>query len=146
MAAVVVRAPAQQPSAMAGWNLNSFTAMNRPNNNGNDVAMIPAMNSESPTSRNPSTKPGPADMPTMAMNMLSPILLNTHKAPSGIAPIVGWCALHQPNTRPAISAPPLLLRLIGTLPMCNVKVPITAPMKIPADRYTMSVSLVAGSG
>ena len=61
MAAVVVLAPAQQPRAIAGWNLNNFEATNMPNINGKDVAIIPAANSDKPASLNPSINPGPAD-------------------------------------------------------------------------------------
>ena len=80
------------------------------------VANAPIMNKLKPTSLNPATKLGPAAMPTTAINMFNPTLFNTQSEGSGIPPKVGCLLRSQPNISPAINAPPLVERLIGTLP------------------------------
>ena len=115
-AAVVVRAPAQHPSVIAGWNLKTYLPSSKPMINGKVVAMAPTMNKLSPTSRKPCTKLGPAAIPTTAMNIFSPTLFSTHREASGIRPNVGCLLRSQPKNNPAINAPPLVLRLMGTPP------------------------------
>lgn len=115
-AAVVVRAPAVHPKDRAGWNLNRYLAISSPAIRGMAVANAPTMNRLNPTSLNPAMKLGPAAMPTTAINIFSPTLFSTHKDGSGIPPKVGCLLRSQPNSNPAISAPPLVERLMGTPP------------------------------
>ena len=81
------------------------------------VASAPTINRLNPTSLKPVTKLGPAAMPTTAINIFNPTLFNTHNEGSGIPPKVGCLLRSQPNTSPAIKAPPLVDRLIG-IQMC----------------------------
>ena len=55
-------------------------------------------------------------MPTTAMNVLRPMLLKTQSAGAGMRPKVRFTERSQPQTSPAISAPPLVLSLSGTPP------------------------------
>ena len=80
------------------------------------VANVPTINRLTPTSLNPAMKLGPAAIPTTAINIFSPTLFNTHKEGSGMPPKVGCLLRSQPNRSPAINAPPLVERLIGTPP------------------------------
>ena len=59
------------------------------------------------------TKLGPAEMPTTAMNMFRPTLFNTHCEGSGMRPKVGCLLRSQPKNKPAINAPPLVLKPDG---------------------------------
>ena len=109
-AAVVVRAPAQQPKFIAGRNLNTFAPISNPNNNGIVVAKTPAMNSMKPASRIPDRNVGPAVIPITAMNIFKPKLLNIQTAGSGTRPKVGCLVRNQPKNNPESRAPPLVDR------------------------------------
>ena len=84
-------------------------------------------------------------MPTTAMNIFKPTLFSTHKEDSGICPKVGRLLRHQPNTNPAIKAPPLVLRLIGTPPIWIASAPMIPPSKMPSPTNVISVALVGRS-
>jgi hypothetical protein len=64
---------------------------------------------------------------------------------AGMRPKVRLTERSQPQRRPAISAPPLVLKLSGTPPTVNVRAPTSAPMTMPAPMTTMSVCSVARS-
>src|SRR6516225_893499 len=130
-AAVVVRAPAVQPNVNAGWNLKIYLPRSTPNNKGMVVAATPTTKSIGPTCSKPFTKLGPEDIPTTAIKVLRPILLKTHIAGSGKFPNTGCFDRSQPNTRPAIKTPPLVLRLSGTPPIGRAKAPNSPPKTTP---------------
>ena len=92
-------------------------------NRGIDVANMPAINNINPTSFIPLINVGPAEIPITAINMFNPRLFKIHNDGSGIRPNVGRFERNQPNTNPAINAPPLVLKLMGTPPRCNVNAP-----------------------
>src|SRR5699024_11718310 len=52
-----------------------------------------------------------------AMNMFRPTLFNTHCEGSGMRPKVGCLLRSQPKNKPAINAPPLVLKLMGMPPI-----------------------------
>ena len=107
--------------------------------------MAPTMNKLSPTSRKPCTKLGPAAIPTTAMNIFSPTLFSTHREASGIRPNVGCLLRSQPKNNPAINAPPLVLRLMGTPPMWMDNAPNKPPIRIPNPTNIISVWWVGRS-
>src|SRR5579871_6031963 len=115
-AAVVVRAPAHAPRIIAGWNLKRYLPARRPTIKGHVVTTMPAAKRPRPLDFKPLTNAGPALIPTTAMNPLSPTLLNTQRAGSGIRPKVRWIERNHPQNNPAKSAPPLVLKLSGTPP------------------------------
>lgn len=80
------------------------------------VTKTPAMKRLSPLDMSPPMKAGPVLMPTTAMKVLRPMLLNTHTAGLGMRPKVRCVERNHPHTRPAMSAPPLVLRLRGMPP------------------------------
>ena len=84
-------------------------------------------------------------MPTTAINMFNPTLFNTQSEGSGIPPKVGCLLRSQPNISPAINAPPLVERLIGTPPRCIVNAPIRPPTRIPSPTKIISVWFVGRS-
>src|SRR5689334_15686760 len=112
-AAVVVLAPAQAPSVIAGWNRKMNRPARRPTTRGMQVTNTPAASRLSPDDFRPETKLGPAVMPTTAMKAVSPRLLSTHSAGAGMRPNVRLTDRSQPQTSPPRRAPPLVLRLRG---------------------------------
>lgn len=134
-----MRLPAQHPRFMAGWNLNNLAPRNIDMISGSDVARTPIKKSMKPSSFRPLMNVGPEVIPITAMNVLSPRLLRSHADCCGMNPKVGRLDLSHPRSRPAMSAPPLVLRLIGTPPRCTVKAPMIPPMKIPNPTNIRSV-------
>src|SRR4029453_1289262 len=70
--AVVVRDPEMIPRFSASWKRNTYLATNMPRIRGTVVASAPHRKRPTPCVFRPLTKPGPAEMPTMAMKMLRP--------------------------------------------------------------------------
>ena len=64
---------------------------------------------------------------------------------SGMRPKVGCLLRSQPKSNPAISAPPLVLRLIGTPPMWTDSAPNNPPTRMPSPTKIISVWLVGRS-
>ena len=91
-AAVVVRAPAQQPSTIPGCILKRYLPVKMPTMNGMVVTNTPQSNRLKPAALRPATNLGPVVMPTTAMKAVRPILLNTHSAGAGMRPKVGFTA------------------------------------------------------
>src|SRR4051794_39196156 len=107
-AAVVVRAPAHAPSSTAGFILKMYFPANSPITNGTVVTAIPASNRLNPLDFKPPINPGPAPIPTTAMKVFRPTLLNTHRAGPGMRPNVRFTERSQPQISPATNAPPLV--------------------------------------
>ncbi|MNN03721.1 hypothetical protein D3C81_1164250 [compost metagenome] len=144
-AAVVVRAPAQTPSSSAGWKWNTYLAMNMPMNSGTAVAKMPHRNRLMPSFWRPATKPGPAEMPTTAMNTFRPTEFMNQTVGSGMRPKVGWMARYQPKMMPAISAPPAVDSVSGMPDTFSTMAPIRAPAVIASDMKATSVTVVGRS-
>src|SRR6478752_1498307 len=104
--AVVVRAPEQHPSRMAGWKRNTYLPTYIANTSGTVVAKMPQRNRLKPSCCRPATKPGPDEMPTTAMNTLRPTEFMNHTVDEGIRPKVGRTERSHPKNRPAINTPP----------------------------------------
>src|SRR5262245_18604956 len=115
--AVVVRAPETHPRRMASSNLNRYLPTYIARISGTVVTMTPQMNRPKPSFCSPATKPGPEDMPTMAMNTLRPTEFMNHTVDDGMRPKVGRTERSQPKKMPEISAPPDVDRVSGTLPI-----------------------------
>src|SRR3569623_2021329 len=113
--AVVVRAPEQQPSTMASWKRNTYLPTYIARINGSLVATIPHRNRPMPSAFRPATKPGPDEMPTMAMKTFRPTEFMNQTVGEGIRPKVGCTDRSQPKNRPDISAPPEVDSVSGTL-------------------------------
>ena len=64
----------------------------------------------------PLTKPGPAEMPTTAMNMLRPTEFMNQTVGEGMRPKVGRTERSHPKNRPAINAPPEVESVSGMVP------------------------------
>ena len=84
-------------------------------------------------------------MPTTAMNMFRPTLFNTHCEGSGMRPKVGCLLRSQPKNKPAINAPPLVLKLMGMPPIWTESAPNKPPTRIPRPTNIISVWLVGRS-
>src|SRR5215510_7491159 len=115
--AVVVRAPETHPSRMAGWKWNRYFPAYIARISGTVVTRTPQRNRLKPSCFSPATKPGPEEMPTTAINTLRPTEFMNHTVGDGIRPKVGRTERSQPKNRPAISAPPEVDRVSGTLPI-----------------------------
>src|SRR5271169_498921 len=144
-AAVVVLPPANVPNKMAGWNLKMYLAMYRPRMRGTVVATTPQRNRLNPSCFKPATKLGPAVMPTTAMNTFKPTEFMNQTVGSGMRPKVGWTARSQPNTIPAISAPPAVESVTGAAPILTTMAPISAPMTMAKPTNAMSATLLGRS-
>src|SRR5260370_32394936 len=77
------------PSVRASWNRNRYLAMNSPKTRGSVVARAPHRNRPTPCVFRPFTKPGPAEMPTMAMKMLRPTEFMNQTVGDGMRPKEG---------------------------------------------------------
>src|ERR1043166_2779905 len=115
--AVVVRAPETHPSTMASSNLNRYLPRYIARISGTLVATTPHRNNPIPSFCSPATKPGPDEMPTMAMNTLRPTEFMNHTVDDGIRPNVGRTERSHPKKMPEISAPPEVDKVSGTLPI-----------------------------
>src|SRR5204862_6719071 len=74
------------PSVSASWKRKRYLAINIPKTRGNVVDRAPHKNRLMPCVRRPFTKPGPAEMPTMAMKILRPTEFMNHTVGDGILP------------------------------------------------------------
>ena len=126
----MVRAPETIPSRMASWKRNTYLPMNMPRISGIVVATMPHRNRPMPCVLRPLTKPGPAEMPTMAMKMLRPTEFMNQTVDDGMRPKNGRVERSQPNTIPAMSAPPAVDSVSGTPPTFKTSAPISAPSVI----------------
>src|SRR5215475_1242080 len=115
--AVVVRAPEQHPSTMASSKRNRYFPMYIARISGTVVAATPQRNRLKPSCCSPATKPGPAEMPTTAMNTFRPTEFMNQTVDDGIRPNVGRTDRNHPKNRPEISAPPDVDSVSGTLPI-----------------------------
>src|SRR5262249_12903757 len=104
--AVVVREPETHPSRMASSKRNRYLPTYIARISGTVVATTPQRNRLKPSFCKPATKPGPEEMPTMAMKTLRPTEFMNHTVGDGIRPNVGRTERSQPKTMPEISAPP----------------------------------------
>src|SRR3954447_11094296 len=114
--AVVVRAPEQHPSTMASSNLNRYLPTYIARINGTVVTATPHRNRLKPSCCSPATKPGPDEMPTIAMNTFRPTEFMNQTVEDGIRPKVGRTERSHPKKSPAISTPPEVESVSGTLP------------------------------
>src|SRR4026208_2578359 len=115
-AAVVVRAPAQAPNRIAGSKRKMNLPMSIARINGTEAAKIAHRNRLRPWVLSPLTNPGPAEMPTTAMNTFRPTEFMNHTVEDGMRPKNGPADRSQPNTRPEMRAPPPGDRARGTPP------------------------------
>src|SRR5262249_20795489 len=115
--AVVVRAPETQPSKMASSKRNRYLPTYMARISGTVVTTTPHRNRPNPSFCSPATKPGPDEMPTIAMNTFRPTEFMNHTVDDGIRPKVGRTERNQPKKMPEISAPPDVERVRGTLPI-----------------------------
>src|SRR5262245_24465284 len=141
--AVVVRAPDTHPSTIASWKRNRYFPTYSARMIGTVVATPTHRNRLKPSVGGPATKPGPDEMPTMAMNTFSPTEFMNHTVGDGMRPNVGRTERSQPNTMPAISAPPEVDRVRGTLPIFQTNAPARAPMAMAAPMNITSAMSVA---
>src|SRR6266576_3222028 len=114
--AVVVRAPEQQPSTIASSNRNRYLPTYIARISGTVVTATPQRNRLNPSCCSPATKPGPDEMPTTAMNTFRPTEFMNQTVEDGIRPKVGRTDRSHPKKRPAISTPPEVESVSGTLP------------------------------
>src|SRR5271154_6203796 len=91
-----------------------YLPTNIPRTRGAVVARAPHRNKPIPCVFKPLTKPGPADMPTMAMKIFRPTEFITQTADVGTRPNLGCTDLPHPQTSPEMSAPPAVESVIGT--------------------------------
>src|SRR5215467_12504975 len=115
--AVVVRAPEQAPSRMAGWKRKTYFPTYIARISGTVVTTTPHRNRLKPSCCRPATNPGPDEIPTTAMNTFRPTEFMNHTVEDGIRPKVGRTDRSHPKKRPAISAPPEVDSVSGTLPI-----------------------------
>src|SRR5882724_3635262 len=114
--AVVVRAPEQHPSRMASSKRNRYLPTYIARISGTEVTATPQKNRLKPSCCRPETKPGPDEMPTMAMNTFKPTEFMNQTVGEGIRPKVGCTDRSHPKNRPDIRAPPEVDSVSGTLP------------------------------
>ena len=88
-----------------------------PEISGTVVATTPQRKRLKPSCCSPATKPGPAEMPTTAMNTFRPTEFMNQTVEDGIRPKVGRTDRSHPKKRPAMSAPPAVDSVSGTLPI-----------------------------
>src|SRR5262245_16475997 len=115
--AVVVRAPETHPSMMESSKRNRYLPTYIARISGTVVATTPQRNRLKLSFCKPATKPGPEEMPTMAMKTLRPTEFMNHTVADGIRPNVGCTERSQPKNSPAIKAPPEVDSVKGTLPI-----------------------------
>src|SRR5690348_1045812 len=94
--AVVVRDPETMPSVSASWKRNRYFAMNMPRISGIEVAKAPHRNKPMPCDLSPLMKPGPAEMPTIAIKTLSPNEFMNHTVGDGMRPNDGRTERNHP--------------------------------------------------
>src|ERR1700739_3974098 len=104
--AVVVRAPETHPNTIASWKRNRYFPRYIARISGTVVATTPHRNRLKPSFCRPATKPGPDEMPTIAMNTLRPTEFMNQTVDDGMRPNVGRTERSQPKNRPEMSAPP----------------------------------------
>src|ERR1700759_4134715 len=114
--AVVVRAPEQHPSTIASWKRNTYLPTNIARISGTVVTAVPHRNRPMPCAFRPATKPGPEEMPTTAMKTFKPTEFMNQTVGEGMRPKVGRTERSQPKKMTAISAPPEVDNVSGTLP------------------------------
>src|SRR5215470_10567390 len=140
--AVVVRAPEHAPRRIASWKRNTYLPTYIPSTRGTVVATTPHRNRLIPCVRSPLTNPGPAEMPTTAMNTLRPTEFMNHTVDDGMRPNDGRTDRSHPNTSPAISAPPAVDSVSGTPATFHTSAPTSAPSVIaPPMKATSATSL-----
>src|SRR4051794_4143448 len=84
--AVVVRAPEQAPSRIAGWNLKTYLPTYMASTSGTVVATTPHRNKLKPSCWSPATNLGPDVIPTTAMKMLRPTEFMNQTVELGMRP------------------------------------------------------------
>src|SRR4029077_10464889 len=104
--AVVVRAPERMPRRSASWKRNRYLPIKAPKIRGSVVATAPQRKRLMPCVFRPLTKPGPAEIPTIAMKILRPTEFMNHTVGDGMRPNDERAERRHPPTSPAISAPP----------------------------------------
>ena len=144
--AVVVRAPETAPSRIASWKRNTYLPRYMPRIRGTVVATMPHMNRLIPCVLRPLTKPGPAEMPTIAMKMLRPTEFMNQRVDDGMRPKNGRVDRSQPNTSPEIRAPPAVDSVNGTPPIFQTSAPIRAPIVIAPPMNATSATSLGRSG
>src|SRR5207253_6030361 len=112
------------------WKRNTYFATNMPRTSGTVVATAPHRKRPMPCVFRPLTKPGPAEMPTMAMKMLRPTEFMNQTVGVGMRPNFGRTERSQPPMIPAISAPPAVDRVSGAPATLKTSEPINAPTTI----------------
>ena len=123
-----------------------YLAMNMPRTSGTVVARAPHKNRPMPCVFKPFTKPGPAEMPTTAMKMLSPTEFMNQTVEVGMRPKVGCTDRNHPATSPAMSAPPAVDSVSGTPATFHTSAPISAPIVMLAPMNATSATSVGRSG
>src|SRR5262249_1501606 len=114
--AVVVRAPDTHPRRIASSNLNRYFPTYIARISGTVVATTPHRNRPTPSFCSPATKPGPDEMPTIAMNTFRPTEFMNQTVEDGMRPNVGCTERSQPKKTPERTAPEVD-RVSGTLPI-----------------------------
>src|ERR1700730_4122285 len=121
--AVVVRAPETHPSRMASSKRERYFPTYIARISGTVVTATPHMNRPKPSFCRPATKPGPDEMPTIAMNTLRPTVFMNHTVGDGMRPKVGRTERSHPKNSPEINAPPEVESVRGTPPTFQTKAP-----------------------
>src|SRR6516165_12631544 len=104
-----------------------YLATNMPSTKGTVVATAPHRKRPMPWDFNPFTKPGPAEMPTMAIKMLSPTEFMNQTVDGGIRPNFGCTERSHPQTIPEKRAPPAVDNVNGTPATFHTREPSKAP-------------------
>src|SRR5512133_3875361 len=133
------------PRLSASWKRNTYLATNMPRTSGTVVARAPHRKRPMPCVFRPLTKPGPAEMPTMAMKMLRPTEFMNQTVGVGMRPNFGRTERSHPPTIPAMSAPPAVDSVSGAPATLKTSEPINAPTTIAAPTNAMSVTSVGRS-
>ena len=133
------------PSRIASWKRKMYLPMYIPRTSGTMVATAPHRNRLTPCVRKPFTKPGPAEMPTMAMKMLRPTEFMNQTVDDGMRPNVGCTERNHPQTSPEMSAPPAVDSVSGTAAIFQTNAPTSAPIAMPAPMNATSATSVGRS-
>ena len=120
-AAVMVPAPAQAPSKNHGVHLQDVIAEQQRHEMRQDRHNQRHEHQVRPGLAQTDTKVGPVFNPTIPMNTARPTVSKIQRAGSGILPKVGYTERSQPNTRPMMSAPPLVVRVRGSPPTVSAQ-------------------------
>src|SRR5215475_11986614 len=143
--AVVVRAPEIMPSRSASWKRKIYLPIYIPKMSGTVVATAPQRNRLIPWVFKPFTKPGPAEIPTMAIKMFRPTEFMNQTVGDGMRPKVGRTDLNHPQTIPEMSAPPAVDNVSGIPATFHTSAPSSAPTAMPAPMNATSATSVARS-